>query len=69
MTEHCHDWKPIDGRMGQYHCACGRTGFRGRHGLIVEHKAVNKIVAKPTVREGAPRAFRESEWEAPKDRE
>lgn len=39
MSEHVHEWKPVDGEVAQYACpSCGATGFRaGRE--IRAHKS------------------------------
>lgn len=35
MTDHVHDWQPVEGLTARYRCACGAWGRR-RGGAIVE---------------------------------
>ena len=42
MTDHVHDWQPLQGQFNRYTCACGSSGYRTRSGefkgQIVAHK-------------------------------
>lgn len=37
MSEHEHDWTPIQGDCGQYECTCGALGYRAGDGRIRKH--------------------------------
>lgn len=47
-----HTWRPIEGRMAQYDCACGATAYRARNGELIEHKEKLRRTVRWTVGEG-----------------
>jgi hypothetical protein len=50
VTAHVHTWAPIPLLFARYECSCGATGYRGRSGCIVEHKAKLGRIADVTVK-------------------
>ena len=47
MSDHVHDWQPIEGECAKYACTCGATGYRARGG-IREHKEKPQLARKWT---------------------
>jgi hypothetical protein len=53
VSGHHHNWIPISGETGQYHCAsCPAIGWRGRRGIVTfgrrSRLEPDTITAQPT---------------------
>ena len=54
MTDHAHDWRPVEGAAARYQCPCGAWGRRStsRGGAIVAQKNRPSFVdSSPSVQE------------------
>jgi hypothetical protein len=76
VSEHAHDWKPIEGERGRYGCACGELGWRDRTGAMRVYRgtpgraARDQLTARPRTVDGGRVAARIAEdWDGGKERD